>query len=694
MPKISPGRRFFLKAGAAATGMALLPDNIRKALAIPANRTTGTIRDVEHVVLLMQENRSFDHYFGCLGGVRGYGDPRALRLPDGNSVFSQPDEQGHQVLPFRLNTVHTSSACLASLDHSWKGSQTVWNEWNVWVPHKTVMTMGHFTREDIPYYYALAEAFTICDAYHASIFGPTNPNRLYFFTGTSGLAVGNTGQQVTVNVDDGNPSADSTHDNPAFRPFDWKTYPECLQAAGVSWRVYQEYDNFTDNPLQSYATFRQVPEQSWQHQRARRIVPGSNAHNSATSEGRFLVEAFEKDVASGNLPQVSWIVPSQAMSEHPDAPPGYGESLISRLMDVFVRHPDVWAKTVFILNYDENDGFFDHMPAPVPPLTPNDPTQGYCSVSLEGEALGNVPVGLGPRVPAIVISPWTKGGWVNSQLFDHTSVLRFLEARFGVPAPNITPWRRTVCGDLTSVFDFTASDPDWTITLPDTEHYLAETRASCRLPPPVIPQPQAMPKQEITQRPARPLPYALNADLLHDGNGQIILRLANTGAQGAVFQLQQTGFPMRHYTLAAGQTHEIQVGLRDGQTMNLHGPDGFHRMFSGAHMPQAMLETDISQGEVTLTLENTASGTRHFSIISSYAPHDIRTVSLLPRQSAHVPWNIVSSDHWYDLIVTETPAEHVSASTKTTRQNTLRFAGHLQTGRASRTDPLMGGHSA
>ncbi|MDE7538695.1 phosphocholine-specific phospholipase C [Gluconobacter sphaericus] len=694
MPRTTPGRRSFLKASAAATSMALLPDNIRKALAIPAKHETGTIQDVEHVVLLMQENRSFDHYFGCLKGVRGYGDPRALRLPSGSTVFAQPDGHGRQILPFRMNTVHTSSACLASLDHSWKGTQAAWNNWDVWVSRKSAMTMGHFTREDIPYYYALADAFTICDAYHASIFGPTNPNRLYFFTGTSGLAVGNDGRQVTVNVDDGNPSADSALDNPSFKPFNWKTYPECLQAAGVSWRVYQEYDNFTDNPLQSFAPFRNAPSQSWQHKRARTIVAGSNAQNSATSEGRFLIEAFEKDVAGGTLPQVSWIVPSQAMSEHPDAPPGYGETLVSRLMDVFIRHPDVWAKTVFILNYDENDGFFDHMPAPVPPLKADNPSQGYSSVALDGEALGDVPVGLGPRVPAIVISPWTKGGWVNSQLFDHTSVLMFLEARFGVKAPNITPWRQSVCGDLTSIFDFARGDRKWPAPLPDTEQYLTQTRSSCHLSPPQVPQVQVMPRQEPGQRPARALPYRLSADLLNTGDAQTALRLTNTGPQGIVFQLQSGRRSMRHYTLGAGQTHEIILSPYEDTPLSLHGPDGFQRTLTGAAPPQAILETNADRGIITLRLQSSSNRTRHFSISSPYAPTDIRTIALPMHQEVRTSWNISPFDHWYDLIVTEIPEASAQASEIAERSSTLRFAGHLQSGRPSRTDPLMGTQNA
>lgn len=354
---MTPSRRQFLHFGAAALAGAMLPDNLKQALAIPANRETGTIEDVKHVVILMQENRSFDHYFGTLRGVRGYGDPRAERQSDGSSVFAQKNEKGRAIWPFLFDTVHTSAACLKSLDHSWKGSQAAWNEWGCWIPHKTPMTMGYFTRKEIPYYYALADAFTICDAYHASIFGPTNPNRLYFFTGTNGLSVGADGTQAVVNEDDGNWSADMAHDNPKFKPFDWTTYPERLQEAGVSWKFYQEYDNFGDNPLASFRQFRNLDRKDWRYLNGRAVVPGSNKDNMHELEGRYLLEAFERDIAKGTLPQVSWIVPPAALSEHPEAPPGFGEHLISKLIDIFVRHPDTWAKTVFILNYDENDGF-------------------------------------------------------------------------------------------------------------------------------------------------------------------------------------------------------------------------------------------------------------------------------------------------------------------------------------------------
>ena len=669
MPR-SPSRRQFLRLGSATAAAAVLPENLKRALAIAPHTVTGTIQDVEHVVILMQENRSFDHYFGCLQGVRGYGDPRAERLPDGRSVFAQPDGKGGAILPFLFDTAHTSSAWLASLDHSWKGTQTAWNDWDTWISHKTPMTMGHFTRTEIPYYYALADAFTICDAYHASIFGPTNPNRLFLFSGTSGLAVGNSGKQAIENVDDGNWSADMAHDHPDFTPFRWETYPERLQDAGVSWRVYQEYDNFGDNPLASFAQFRNLDPKSWQYRRARQIVPGSTEADMHTTEGRYLVAEFERDVSEGRLPQVSWIVPPTALSEHPNAPPGYGEHLISQIMDVFVRHPDVWSRTVFILNYDENDGFFDHVPVPVPALTPE---QGGGTVSTKGEAYHDVPVGLGPRVPAIIVSPWTKGGWVNSQVFDHTSVLRFLEARFGVKCPNITPWRRSVCGDLTSVFDFAQTDRTWTASLPRTDDYLPQTRRSCQLPHPVVPTIQKLPCQEAGQRPARALPYHLQADF----QAPETLRLANTGTQGAVFRVRANG-TTRHYTLDARSNLSIRVKLSDQEAVTLHGPNGFYRSLRGQDLPEATLQHDPHLDVLLLSLRNTAHKPRTFHIIEKYSAPE-RTLILPAGSAMTVQWPIAQASYWYDLEirVAEFP------------QIMLEMAGHIENGKPSLTDPQM-----
>lgn len=664
---MKPSRRHFLNLGAAALAGAILPDNLRQALAIPANCETGTIDDVKHVVILMQENRAFDHYFGTLRGVRGYGDPRAERQVDGSSVFAQKDEKGRAIWPFLFDTIHTSAACLKSLDHSWKGTQAAWNEWDGWVPHKTPMTMGYFTRQEIPYYYALADAFTICDAYHASIFGPTNPNRLYFFTGTNGLAVGADGKQAVENVDDGNWSADMAHDNPKFTPFDWTTYPERLQEAGVSWKFYQEYDNFGDNPLASFRQFRNLDRTGWRYQNARAIAPGSNKDNMHELEGRYLLDAFEHDVAAGTLPQVSWIVPPAALSEHPEAPPGFGEHLISKLIDIFVRHPETWAKTVFILNYDENDGFFDHVPPPVPTLS----GQGSSAVSTAGESYHGEAVGLGPRVPALIISPWTKGGWVNSQVFDHTSILQFLEKRFGVKCPTITPWRRAVCGDLTSAFDFSKPDAKWSAELPNTDDYLPQTRLSCAHPPPLVPTLGRLPVQETGQRPSRALPYRF-AVTTH-AEDPTKLTFSNTGRQGVVFRIRQAGLPSQHLTVPAGMT-SLFACAPDG-VVEIHGPNGFYRL----HRPEsgvALLQEE--QGDKLRLVFSVGKPSVSEALLTNLYNRKSASHALDPDTRVVELVDLAPSQNWYHLELKDTDGTIL-----------LALAGHIENGAPSHSDPHM-----
>ena len=333
------GRREILKL---ALGSALAAGAggraIAKALQVDPAGRSGSIMDVEHVVILMQENRSFDHYFGTLSGVRGFGDPRPVTLPSGEPVWFQPldpkaPERGH-VLPFRLDAEATRAEVMDSLDHSWKGSHARWKRHDAWIPAKSPLTMGHFTRADLPFYYALADAFTICDAYHCSIFGPTTPNRNFLFSGTNGLGVSEPGPYAIRNVNaEPNETAEMGNDHPAFPGFGWTTYAERLQAAGVAWKVYQEYDNYGDNNLAYYRAFRGIDRSSPLHARGRTWAEGSNPANAKASRGEHLVSAFAGDVAGGRLPQVSWIVAPYIMCEHPAASPGYGETLTARLIE-------------------------------------------------------------------------------------------------------------------------------------------------------------------------------------------------------------------------------------------------------------------------------------------------------------------------------------------------------------------------
>jgi len=682
-------RRDFLRLAAASAGVAagagMGSAAIARALALPANRQTGTIADVEHVVILMQENRSFDHYFGALRGVRGFDDPRPIPLPSGRPVWFQPRSPGsaETVLPFRLNTDTSSAQGLHSLDHSWKGSHDRWKHYDSWPAAKGPLTMGHFTREDIPFYYALADAFTICDAYHCSLFGPTGPNRMFLFTGTSGLAVGESGGQAVANIDDGNYTADPARDRAAFKGYGWTTYAQRLQKAGVSWKLYQEYDNYGDNALAYFAAFRGLDANSELYRRARAWAVGSTMANATTSRAEHLVAAFGRDVAAGALPQVSWIVAPTKLCEHPDNPPGYGETLTARLLGALTANPAVWARTVLLINYDENDGFFDHVPPPLPAVGG---ALGQSTVDTVGEIYDGVPVGLGPRVPMLAVSPWSKGGWVNSQTFDHTSVLRFLEARFGVTEPNITPWRRAVVGDLTSAFDFRRLESDRRAALPDTSGTMARVDRTAKLPKPAIPTDQALPRQEAGRRPARALPYDLQVHGRVDrDSGQLRLTFDNRGAAGAAFNLYAAGGEPRFYTVGAGKqlADALPVGAAP-YNVSVFGPNGFLRRFRGGLAGSGVeveARHDARGGRLALTLRNTGDAPALLTVKpGDYPAGGPRRHRLAPGGSATDSWRLDPAAPWYDLAVT------IDDDPAFLRQ----LAGHLETGRPSLSDPAIG----
>jgi phospholipase C len=421
-PELS--RRQLLTSATALSGIAVgatvLPVNLRKVLAATLKeQPTGSLSDIEHIVILMQENRSFDHYFGTMPGVRGFSDPTAITLPNGNPVFYQPDPSHAQgyLAPFHYDTKSTSAQATPDTDHGWATQHQAWDngQMDQWVPAKGPYTMGYFTQADIPFHWALAQAFTLCDNYHCSVFGPTNPNRLYMWTG-----------MIDPNGTGGGPIISNT---PAYNNviLSWTTYPERLQQAGISWQVYQEEDNYDDNAL---AWFKQIafqPTSSPLWQRGMQKRPAG---------------WFEADARAGRLPQVSWIVAPSAQTEHPDYMPAAGAEYIASKLDAIASNPDLWYKTLFILTYDENDGIFDHVPPPTAVAgTPDEFVQGE-------------PIGLGFRVPCTLISPWTAGGRVHSDVLDHSSLIRIIEARFGVTEPNISAYRRQTCGDFTSALNF------------------------------------------------------------------------------------------------------------------------------------------------------------------------------------------------------------------------------------------------
>ena len=349
--------------------------------------------------------------------------------------------------------------------------------------------MGYHTRADLPYHYALADAFTLCDGYHCSVFGPTHPNRLMSVSGTIDPD-GRHGGPVLI-----------TNPDPAARfSVDWPTMPEALEDAGVSWKVYSP-------PGDAYRVT--SPEVMLVSDA---ILPYFSQYSSPTSalyQKAFtpvFPNDFAADVRSGTLPKVSWVIPPLGYDEHPPAPPALGAWFIDQVLSTLVSNQEVWSKTVLFVMYDENDGFFDHVAPPVPPAgTPGE----FLTVSpLPAAAQGVAgPIGLGVRVPMLVVSPFSRGGHVASEVFDHTSQLRFLEERFGVTAPNLSAWRRKTVGDLTSTLQMghpVTAVPMLPSTADDTPTGVAAlgceatdiVEARSDQPPYPLPNPQQMPTQE------------------------------------------------------------------------------------------------------------------------------------------------------------------------------------------------------
>ncbi|MDB6122913.1 MAG: Phospholipase phosphocholine-specific, partial [Pedosphaera sp.] len=234
--------KLVLPPGLQANGFtaSLVDSGTQLKLVVTAVGITGTLADVRHVVLFMNENRSFDHYFGTLRGVRGFDDRNALQLTNGNNVFYQPTGSTYE-LPF-----HNSLQCLTDLNHSWPVTHATVNKGrnDGWIPNKGASTMHYFDRSDLPYYYALADAFTICDEYHCSVLSSTDPNRVTYMSG-----------MIDPHGTGGGPEIDNSSVPTGFT---WKTYPELLQQAGISWKVYSVTGDDSENVLKLFAAFKQA----------------------------------------------------------------------------------------------------------------------------------------------------------------------------------------------------------------------------------------------------------------------------------------------------------------------------------------------------------------------------------------------------------------------------------------------------
>jgi len=689
-------RRSFLRYLSTAALTSTFAKSIEKAVATPAHHRTGTIDDVEHIVFLMQENRAFDHYFGTMRGVRGYGDTRPALLASGKPTWYQPDGSG-VLLPFHPTANNLGMQFLEDTPHNWADTQAAWNggKYDQWVPNKGRSTMAYLTRRDIPFHYALADAFTICDGYYCSFLGATDPNRYHMWTGW----LGNDGQG-------GGPVI-----NNAEAGYDWSTYPERLERAGISWKIYQDsgvgldaagfwgwtddpyIGNYGDNSLLYFHQYQNAQPGSALYERARR---GTNIAVPGTPFDA-LFDLLREDVSNDRLPQVSWIVSPEAFSEHGNWPANYGAWYVSQVLDALTSNPEVWSKTALFITYDENDGFFDHL---VPPTPPRSPAEGASTVDTSAEIFPGVagavkgPYGLGVRVPMLVVSPWSKGGWVCSEVFDHTSLIRFLEKRFAhhkrdLIEANITPWRRTVCGDLTSAFDF--RNPNAApVPLPDTSAYepLNHNRYPDYVPTP--PTTQSVPRQEPGVRRARALPYELRVDGNANAAGAFRIDFKNTGQTGVCFQVRSGNSADGPWTYTVEPDKALSNSWNLAATqgkydLSVFGPNGFLRQFRGTVARSSAVDLDVDvhydvdDYAVIVRVANQARVSCRVSIWSAYDGKSL--VDVLPRGRAlERRFALKSTFGWYDLSI---KADGDKAFLR-------RVAGHLENGRDSLSDPALG----
>lgn len=834
-------RREFLKKAAllsGAAGFATLPASVQRALAIdPA--PGSTYLDAEHIVFLMQENRSFDHCYGALQGVRGFNDPRAIRLPNRNSVWLQTNAAGETYAPFRLDIKDTRVTWMGSLPHSWSNQVDARNngKYDKWLDvkqsghneyAKMPLTMGYYTRQDIPFYYALADAFTVCDQHFCSSLTGTTPNRLYFWTGT-----------IRALQHESSPALVWNEEADYNNMVSWKTYPERLEEQGVSWKIYQndlsveggfsgEEDswlaNFGDNPIEYFTQYNvklserylnylekaaaKLPAEIAALENQLQFSPGNAAalkksiqhkkdqlekvkkdqqlytrekyaqlspqqkslHEKAFSVNRKdpdfgklttleykdgdtsrkvtipkgdILHQFREDVKNGTLPTVSWVVAPENFSDHPSSA-WYGAWYVSEVMDILTQNPEVWKKTIFVLTYDENDGYFDHVPPFVVP-NPRDKESGKVSagidasveyVSMQQEQQRSwisadhkreSAIGLGYRVPLVIASPWSRGGWVNSQVFDHTSSLQFLEDflqhKTGKPLqePNISAWRRAVCGDLTSVFRRYNGEKIKQPAFVEKDAFIESVHKAKfkgvpndykKLTPAEIalinrnPAGTAlMPSQEKGIRPSNALPYELYVDGqlgTRDNTFEISFAAANKAfgkkAAGAPFTVYAPGkykgedMAVWSYAVNAGDklTDTWQLSNFEGGRYHLqvHGPNGFFREFKGSSQdPQVAISCVYAygagqqpSGQLLLKLVNNSKAPVSIEITDNSYKTGTRTQLLNAGASKEISLELGKSFGWYDH----------SVKLKGNNQFEQRFAGRVETGKTSFTDPLMG----
>lgn len=811
-------RRDFLKKAALLSGSAalanILPASIQKAMAInPAKGST--FLDAEHIVILMQENRSFDHCFGSLQGVRGFNDPRAIRLPNGRPVWLQTDVAGCTYAPFRLDIKDTKITWMGSLPHSRASQVDAYNQgkYDQWLTAKKSgnkqyagmpLTLGHYTREDLPFNYAMADAFTVCDQNFCSAMTSTTPNRSFFWTG-----------KITHD-EDGLPKANIRNDDFVFGRMPWQTFPELLEEAGVSWNFYQNdlscgggftgperswLANYGCNLLEFFKAYNvkfsdryiknlqkqaeDLPAQinelqekdATDEETTKKIRASIKAKQEALDNARTeltqwnknsyeklsakekslynrafvinnadpdfrsiaqltymdggqqriatvpkgdLFHQFRADVNDGKLPTVSWLAGPQNFSDHPSAP-WYGAWYVSEVLDILTKNPEVWKKTIFIVTYDENDGYYDH----VPPFSIPDnkkPGTGKVSAGIETElehvrlanevkqgvpknAAREAPIGLGFRVPMLIASPWSRGGKVCSEVFDHTSTLQFLETfvnqkyHKNIRLGNISEWRRTICGDLTAAFAPFDGSPLAPISFLNRDKKVEDIFNAQfkeiptnfnKLSEQDIAKFKSTGAQEKGIRTACALPYELQVHgSLSSDRKNFVITFATGKASGAPFTAYAPtnfeGEVCRNWSFAvkAGEqlTYSWPLSSFDKEQVHLrvHGPNGFYREFKGN--TQALVQPRYTNGNLELNIQNTSQAPQSFTLSDNAYGSAAQRRTIPAGGHLALPVDLTKSYGWYDLTV----------QTGGQLDNLLCLAGHVENGKESKTDPLMGG---
>jgi phospholipase C len=422
-------RAFIPGAVALAGGLALtrspLGTLITPAAAAlrPDQANWPSTNKIKHVVILCQENRSFDHYFGAFASTLGSAGDTAVGFNKARLTYQ--DANGQAFKPY-----HLTQCCNQDPDHSWDGSHAKWNNGAMdgWVTAEggADIAIGYFEPEDHIYHVELAQAFTLCDRYYCSQIGPTLPNRLYLWSGTSGwnyLTPTSTSNSLPFN----NPSL--TAPPPMLN---WPTMADLLTDNELPWKCYSVADGSVPSAIGAFNPLIFF-ESILTH-------PGQLAHATAD------FAEFTLDLALGKLPAVSWIVTEALTSEHPPAPPDMGQLLAARVVQELMNS-SAWESMALFITYDEGGGFFDHVRPRIVEEVP-------AGLPDAGEA-----VGAGFRVPMFVVSPWARPNTIYNGVVDHTSILQFIERTFSTSAaplklPTIAPRRRNF-DDLTDAFDFT-----------------------------------------------------------------------------------------------------------------------------------------------------------------------------------------------------------------------------------------------